>query len=70
MAKLTHQPASHFSWIFTKRDFYHSPDLLPNLAYLQKNVDLVYKLGFVKAKLNVKAHSDLSLVEEAAARLK
>lgn len=70
MAKLTHQPASRFSWIFTKRDFYHSPDLLPNLAYLQKNVDLVHKLGFVKAGLDVKSHSDLSLVEEAAARLK
>ena len=70
MARLTHRPATLFSWVFTKRDFYRSPNMLPNLAALQKNVDLTYKLGFVKAKLNVKAHSDLSLIEEAAAQLK
>jgi sulfonate transport system substrate-binding protein len=70
MARLTHRPATLFSWVFTKHDFYRSPDMLPNLAALQKNVDLTYKLGFVKAKLNVKAHADLSLVKEAAARLK
>ena len=70
MARLTHRPPSIFGWVFTKRDFYRSPDMMPDLAALQKNVDLTYKLGFVKAKLNVKGHSDLSLVKAAAARLK
>jgi NitT/TauT family transport system substrate-binding protein len=41
----------------------------PDLAALQKNVDMTRELGFVKASLDVKAHSDLSLVEEAAKRL-
>lgn len=69
MARLTHQPPSRFGWFFTKHDFYRSPTMLPNLAALQKNVDLVHKLGFTKASLNVEAYTDLSLVQEAARRL-
>jgi sulfonate transport system substrate-binding protein len=69
-AKLTKQPASHFSWVFTKEDFYCSPHLLPDLNVLQRNVDTTQELGFVKGHLDVRAHSDLSLVREAAARLK
>ena len=44
--------------------------MLPNLTTLQSNVDLTNKLRFVKSSLNVKAHSDPSLVEKAAAQLK
>ena len=43
--------------------------MLPNLDALQKNVDLTHELGFVKASFDVKAHTDLSLIEEAAKRL-
>lgn len=70
MAKLTKQPASHFDWVFTKKDFYRNPDLLPDLDALQRNVDTTQQLGFVKAHLDVKSHSDLSIVKEAAERLK
>lgn len=70
MAKLTHRPAKAFSYIFTHHDDYHSPNMMPDLAALQKNVDLTVKLGFVKQKLSVKAHADLSLIKEAASRLK
>jgi sulfonate transport system substrate-binding protein len=41
----------------------------PDINALQKNVDLTHELGFVKASFDVKAHSDLSLIEEAAKRL-
>ncbi len=41
----------------------------PNLDALQKNVDMTKDLGFVKATFDVKAHSDLSLIDEAAKRL-
>jgi hypothetical protein len=44
--------------------------MLPNLAALQKNVDLTQELGFVKGKVDVKAYADLSMVQEAAKRLK
>jgi sulfonate transport system substrate-binding protein len=69
-SQLTKQPPDHFGWVFTKEDFYRDPNLLPNLAALQRNVDTTQELGFVKAHLDVKTHSDLSLVKEAAKRLK
>jgi hypothetical protein len=31
---------------------------------------MTHELGFAKASLDVKAHSDLSLIKEAASRLK
>lgn len=69
MAQLTKQPADHFGWVFTKQDFYRDRNLLPNLEALQRNVDTTKELGFVKANLDVKAYSDLSIVKEAAQRL-
>ena len=59
-----------FGWVFTKADEYRDPHMLPNLGALQKNVDLTHELGFVRASFDVRAHADLSLVEEAAKRLK
>jgi hypothetical protein len=41
----------------------------PDLKSLQENIDLQHKLGLVKASIDVKKHSDLSLVEEAAKRI-
>jgi len=68
--RVTKRPPQAFDWLFTKKDCYHDPDMLPNLAALQKNVDLTRELGFVKGKVDVKAYADLSMVEEAAKRLK
>jgi hypothetical protein len=44
--------------------------MLPDLAGLQRNVDMTKELGFAQASFNDKAYSDLSMVEEAAKRLK
>jgi sulfonate transport system substrate-binding protein len=68
--RVTKQPPERFDWLFTKRDAYHDPDMLPDLAALQGNVDMTRDLGFVKTTLDVKAHTDLSVVQEAAKRLK
>ncbi len=68
-AQLTKQPAGRFGWIFTKNDYYRNPNMVPDLDALQKNVDLIKSLGLVNAGLNVKAHSDLSLIADAAKRL-
>jgi sulfonate transport system substrate-binding protein len=69
-AQLTKQPAERFGWIFSKNDYYRDPDLTPDLDALQRNVDMTHELGFAKASFDVKAHSDLSLIQEAAKRLK
>lgn len=68
--RVTKRPPQSFDWLFTKRDTYHDPNMLPNLDALQKNVDLTHDLGFVKSSFDVKAYSDLTMVEEAAKRLK
>ena len=43
--------------------------MMPDLAALQRNVDMTRDLGFVRGALDVKTHADLSIVEEAAKRL-
>jgi len=68
--RVTKQPPQIFDWLFTKRDTYHDPAMMPNLDALQKNVDLTKELGFIRASVDVKAYTDLSIVQEAAKRLK
>src|SRR5215475_9461723 len=65
-ARVTKQPPERFDWLFTARDAYHDPKMLPDLAALQKNVDMTHDLGFVRAAPDVKKHADLSIVQEAA----
>ena len=69
-ARVTRQPAERFGWLFTKNDYYRDPNMLPDLDALQRNVDMTRDLGFVKTSLDVKKYTDLSIVEEAARRLK
>jgi len=69
-AQLTKQPPERFGWIFSNNDYYRDPNLMPDLDALQRNVDMTRDLGFAKGSLDVKAHSDLSLIKEAASRLK
>ncbi len=69
-SQLTKQPPERFGWIFSKNDYYRDPNLMPDLDALQRNVDMTRDLGFAKGSVDVKAHSDLSLIKEAASRLK
>jgi NitT/TauT family transport system substrate-binding protein len=69
-SKLTKAPPERFGWVFTKQDVYRDPNLLPDLTALQHNVDTTEQLGFVKKHIDVKKYADLSLVTEAAKRLK
>ncbi|HLH93017.1 MAG TPA: ABC transporter substrate-binding protein [Xanthobacteraceae bacterium] len=69
-AKVVKQPPERLGWIFTKDDDYRDPNMVPNLEALQRNADVMKDLGFVKQRVDIKAHADLSLVEEAAKRLK
>jgi sulfonate transport system substrate-binding protein len=69
-SRLTKQPPERFGWLFTKNDYYRASNMQPDLDALQKNVDMTKDLGFVNTSFDVKKHSDLDLVKEAAARLK
>jgi NitT/TauT family transport system substrate-binding protein len=70
-AKVSKLPAASFeSWLFTNKDAYRDPNMVPNLDALQANIKLQKDLGFIKADIDVRKYTDLSLVEEAAKRLK
>jgi len=58
-------------WLFVKgKDYYRNPDGLPNLAALQANIKTQKDLGLIKDDILVSKYADLSVVREAAARLK
>jgi NitT/TauT family transport system substrate-binding protein len=69
-SKVTKAPPERFGWLFTKDDYYRNPNMLPNLDALQSNINTTKELGFIKAPLDVKKYTDLSLVQEAAKRVK
>ena len=74
-ARVSKRPAGAFDkWLFLKAgqsgDYYRDPSMLPDLKALQANIDLQHQLGLVKATINVAKHSDLSIVKEAAGRVK
>jgi ABC-type nitrate/sulfonate/bicarbonate transport system substrate-binding protein len=68
--KITKAPANRFGWLFTKNDNYRDPNMMPDLKALQNNVDTVKELGFIKTRVDISKHSDLSLLKEAVARQK
>jgi sulfonate transport system substrate-binding protein len=69
-ARFVKAPPARMEWVFTKTDAYRDPNMVPDLAALQRNVDMTKELGYARASFDVKAYSDLSMVEEAAKRLK
>jgi len=71
LAKFTKRPPETLDgWAFTQKDFYRDLDGRPNLQALQKNIDDEQALGFIKDRLVVAPYAELSLVKEAAARVK
>jgi NitT/TauT family transport system substrate-binding protein len=69
-SRVSKQPPSAFGFAYTKNDLYRDPNFRPNLASLQRAVDVMPELGLLKAKMDVTKYADLSYVEEAARRLK
>lgn len=70
VAKFTNVPPERLGWIFTKRDFYRDSNGAPDLVAIQRSVDLLKEFNFLKEPLEVKKYADLSLIEDAAKRLK
>ena len=63
------KPEFYKDWLFTKQDYYRDPNGLPDLASLQRSIELQHKLGFIRQGLDVPKYADLSLMKEAAQRL-
>jgi sulfonate transport system substrate-binding protein len=71
IAQFTKRPPGLFAgWLFTKRDYYRDPDGLPNVDVLQRNIDALRALGLAKADLDARKYVDLSIVQEAARRIR
>jgi NitT/TauT family transport system substrate-binding protein len=69
-ARVARQPASSLDYVFTKDDAYRDPEMRPNLANLQRAIDVQYEAGFLKQKLDIGPYADMSLLDEAAKRIK
>lgn len=67
---LKRPPAALEKWIFTNNDLYRDPNLLVDAEALQKNVEVMHQIGLLKSPFDAKKYLDLSLIKEAAARLK
>ena len=71
VAGFTKQPKALFEgYLFTQADYYRDPDARPNLDAFQRNLDVQRELGFLPGPLDIRAHADLSFIEEAAKRLR
>jgi sulfonate transport system substrate-binding protein len=68
-ARVNRQPVNRFDWVLTDKDLFRHPNMLPDLAALQRNVDLVRDLGYITARTDIGKFSDLSVVQDAAKRL-
>jgi sulfonate transport system substrate-binding protein len=69
-AKIAKQPPANVDYVFTTKDLYRDPNMLPNVPNLQRAVDAQAEVGLLKKKLEVAPFADLSMVKEAAARIK
>jgi len=70
-ARVSKLPASAFSgWMYTNKDLYRDPDMIPDIEALQRSIDVQQDLGFLKSKLDIKPYVDLSYVKEGAQRAK
>jgi sulfonate transport system substrate-binding protein len=71
IARFTKLPPERFeSWIFTHDDLYRDPNGLPDLDALQRTFGIERDAGLLKEDIDAKAFADLSIIREAAARLK
>ena len=70
-SKVSKLPPERFKgWLFTRKDYYRDSNMVPNLESLQSNMNLQRDLGLITTGLDVKKYADLSIVQEAAKRLK
>lgn len=71
VARLTKQkPEDLRSWLLTEQDFYRDANALPNMDALQRNLETLREVGFLKEPFDARKHADLSLAEAARDRVR
>ncbi len=64
-------PAERFeSWVYTHNDYYYDPNAMVDVQRLQRNIDDMKNARLVPEAINASSYTDLSLVQEAAARVR
>jgi sulfonate transport system substrate-binding protein len=56
-------------WVYSNKDYYYDPSAMIDVKRLQRNIDDMKKANIVPATIDVAHYVDLSLAEEAAARV-
>jgi sulfonate transport system substrate-binding protein len=62
--------AEYAEWVYTTNDYYYHPQALTDVQRLQGNVEVMKQAGVIPSAIDVAPYVDLSLVKEAAARVK
>ena len=71
IARFTKQPPERISnFVFTTKDFYRSPDVLPDFAALQRNIDAQREIGLIKGDIRIADHAEPELLRAATLRIK
>jgi sulfonate transport system substrate-binding protein len=67
---VTKQSRGSLAYVFTGRDLYHSPDLLPNVPSVQKDIDEAVEMKVLPARVEAAPkYVDLTMIEDAKGRL-
>jgi NitT/TauT family transport system substrate-binding protein len=70
-ARVSKLPEAAFAdWLYTHKDLYRDPDMLPDLDALQRSIDVQQSLGLLREKLDIRKYVDLGVTQDAAKRLK
>lgn len=56
-------------WLYTNRDYYYPPNAKTDLHRLQKNINDMAQVGVIPKAIDIASYVDLSLIEEAEARV-
>ena len=64
----TKQSLQALDYAFSKNDVYRSPDLLPLIPPIQRDIDTAVSMKMLPASIDVSKYVDLSMVEEAKKR--
>jgi sulfonate transport system substrate-binding protein len=62
--------AEYADWVYTNEDYFYHPQALVDVQRLQHNVNVLKQAAVIPNTIDVAPYVDLSLVKEAAARIK
>lgn len=70
VGEVSKRPVASLYHLFTDKDYFRDPFLIPDVAGIQRAIDVTHDLGFLPRRIDVApAYVDLSFVEEAKRRI-